>query len=59
MYSFGEMARAYAAFWCIILGLSLPINPGGIGWIAASIASFGFTYIWFGYVIPYLRGRLS
>ena len=59
MYPFGELARGWAAFWCIIFGLSLPINPSGAGWIAASIASFGFTYIWFAYVVPCLRRRFN
>jgi hypothetical protein len=56
MYPFGELARAWAAFWCIIFGLSLPLIPSGAGYFAASIASFGMTYLWFAYVVPRLRG---
>jgi hypothetical protein len=57
MYPFGEIARAWAAFWCIIFGLSLTIIPSGAGWAAATIASFGITYIWFAYVVPGLSRR--
>ena len=58
MYPFGEIARAWAAFWCIIFGLTLAIMPSGNGWLAASITSLGVTYIWFAYVVPRL-GRTS
>jgi len=51
MYHFGQIARTWAAFWCIIFGLSLAIIPSGAGWVAATIASFGLTYLWFAYVL--------
>ena len=59
MYPSAEIARTWAAFWCIVFGLSLVITPSGAAWVSASLASLGFTYLWLTYVVPRLRGSAS